>query len=99
MGHPLLVRLLLAAFLVAAVAPAARATDGAEPMTLEIGKSREWAAGFAPAQVVCDDTDVVRVEDAGKAFKLTGLKAGKTHCSFWSMALPGVRRTLEITVQ
>jgi hypothetical protein len=54
--------------------------------------------GFLPAQVVCDDTSIVMVEDAGEAFRLTALKAGSTLCGFSSIVIKGRRRVVEVTV-
>jgi hypothetical protein len=78
---------------------AAETTPGAEPMQLERGKPVDFRPGFLPAQVVCDDLSVIKVEDAGDHFRLTGLKAGKTLCGFSSVAPSGRRRLLEITIR
>jgi hypothetical protein len=36
-----------------------------------------------PAQGICDDTSLVRVEDATTALRVVGLAAGHTRCGFW----------------
>jgi hypothetical protein len=65
-------------------------------LTLKVGQSMSYTPGFLPAQVVCDDQSVVRIDDAGSAFRLTALKAGETDCAFWSIALKGIRRVVHI---
>jgi hypothetical protein len=57
-------------------------------MALKVSTSVEFSPGFLPAQVVCDDLTVVRVDDIGKSFRLTGLKAGVTFCSCASRRWP-----------
>jgi hypothetical protein len=74
-------------------------TPGAEPMQLARNKPVDFRPGFLPAQVVCDDLTIIRVEDAGDHFRLTGLKAGTTLCGFSSVAPSGRRRVLEIAVR
>src|SRR5258708_3244386 len=61
----------------AVAATSAASTPGAEPMTLKVGNTVEFNPGFLPAQVVCDDLGVVRVDDLGKAFGLTGLRRAR----------------------
>jgi hypothetical protein len=82
-----------------AIAPAAHATTaGIDSLSLRVGQSVEFNPGFLPAQVVCDDTRIVMVEDAGKAFRLTALKPGSTLCGFSSIAIKSRRRVVEVTV-
>lgn len=69
-----------------------------ENIALKVGQSVEYAPGFLPAQVVCDDLAVVLVEDIGPRFRLTGRRAGATDCGFWSVAPRGQRRAVHITV-
>jgi len=80
----------------------ARGGEGAsaprDTISLRVGQSSDYTPGFLPAQVVCDDLSVIRVEDAGSHFRITGLRAGGTDCSFWSIALKGIRRFVHITV-
>lgn len=69
-----------------------------DTLTLAVGQSVNYTPGFLPAQVVCDDRSIVRVEDAGTAFRLTGLKPGETDCAFWSIAIKGKRRVVHVSV-
>jgi hypothetical protein len=78
---------------------ATETTPGAEPMRLTRGKPIDFRPGFFPAQVVCDDLAIVKVEDAGDHFRISGLKAGTTLCGFSSIAPSGKRRVLEIVVR
>ena len=63
-------------------------STSSEVLKLKVGESVGYTPGFLPAQVVCDDLSVVRVEDAGTRFRLVGLKAGATDCGFFNIAYP-----------
>jgi len=67
-----------------------------DAIRLKVGKPVDYTPGFLPAQVVCDDVSVIRVEDAKTRFRLTGLKSGATDCGFFSVT--GRHRLLHITV-
>jgi hypothetical protein len=97
-----IVQAIVAAALVALVAPRARAqsepTDGGVreipgEMTswLAVGRPVAFVPAEIPASVICDDLAVLRVEDAGTYLRLTGLKPGETACSFGSLFTPGRR--------
>src|SRR4051812_31071985 len=45
-----------------------------------------------PVSVICDDTSIIRVEDAGTFLKVTGLRPGATQCSVGSALRPGRRQ-------
>ena len=79
--------LALAAFLLA----------GDDVVILTVGASTTIELGYKPSMTICDDTNVVKVEDAGDAIRLTGKHEGKTACSFRRAAgIPG--RVVKITV-
>jgi len=64
---------------------------------LTVGASQTVKLGYKPSMTICDDTNVVKVEDAGDSIRLTGLREGKTACGFRKAAgMPG--RVLTITV-
>lgn len=82
----------------AAASTALASNTGAEQLSLKLNQSINFTPGFLPAQVVCDDLTVIKVEDAGQTFKITGLKAGSTLCGFTSTAMRGRRRVIEFVV-
>lgn len=85
-------------FAVLGGAPAARAqADGVEPITLRVGQTKTLDLGFLPAQIICDDLNVLEVRDARDRIQLVGKTAGRTLCSFRA-ALTGFRRVFEVTV-
>ncbi len=51
-----------------------------------------------PAQVICDDTTVVRIEVAEGALRVVGVKAGKTQCGFYSVVRGAFRIVFDVTV-
>jgi hypothetical protein len=64
---------------------------------LTVGASQEISLGYKPSMTICDDTSVVKVEDAGDAIRLTGLREGKTACGFRKAGgIPG--RVVQVTV-
>lgn len=67
-----------------------------DTVTLKVGQSVYYTPGFLPAQVMCDDRSIVRVDDAGSTFRLTALRAGETDCAFWSIAMKGIRRVVHV---
>jgi hypothetical protein len=76
--------------------PPASAPD---TLSLRVGQAIDYTPGFLPAQVICNDVSIIRVEDAGTPFRLTGLRAGDTDCGFWSIALRGIRRVVHVRVR
>jgi hypothetical protein len=75
------------------------AVAGVEQRSLEVGTPISFTPGQLPAAVVCDDLSVVRVEDAGDHFRITGLRPGSTLCSFSSLRMGGLRREYRFTVR
>lgn len=94
----------LATMLVGAAALADPPPDNAEPnpfeqsMTIVVGQSKLLQLGAAAGAGTCDDTSVVRVEDAGSALRIVALKVGKTDCGFWTQLNPGRHTLVHITV-
>jgi hypothetical protein len=86
------------AWLLAAPAWAQNAGQGAEQVVLHVDRPIAFTPGFLPAQVICDDLSIVRVEDAGTSFRITGLKEGSTLCSFWATGRGGIRRLFRFVV-
>ena len=88
--------LLVAALLFGGVAFAQSTTQA---IALAVGQAKSWTPGYLPAIPTCDDLSIVKVEDAGDHFVLTGSKAGRTQCSFRSGAVAGRTTLLTITVK
>jgi hypothetical protein len=97
-------RALVAALMVAAVmippcrlraAPVA----GAPTKHLVVGRPIAFTPPTLPVSVICDDTSVVAVEDAGTSLRITGLKAGATACSFGSALQAGRRQIYNFEVR
>jgi hypothetical protein len=63
-----------------------------------VGQAIDYTPGFLPAQVICNDVSLLRVEDAGTRFRITGVRAGETDCGFWSILFRGVRRIVHVRV-
>jgi hypothetical protein len=64
---------------------------------LTVGASQTVKLGYKPTMTICDDTNVVKVEDDGDAVRLTGIREGKTACGFRKAGgIPG--RVLQVTV-
>jgi hypothetical protein len=61
---------------------AALADPPDEPKKLELRVGKQVVLELVTVQTICDDPEVVRVEAHGKALTLTGLKEGRTLCSF-----------------
>jgi hypothetical protein len=68
-----------------------------EPKKLELRVGKKLVLELVTVQTVCDDPEVVRVEADGKALTLTGLKEGRTLCSF--AQAQGLRRLYEVRVR
>jgi hypothetical protein len=67
-------------------------------VTVRVGESALLHLASPVSVGACDDTSIVRVEDAGEALKLVGLKAGHTQCGFWRTATPGQRTMVDVEV-
>ena len=90
-----LLRTLLCAILLSlGLVAVAHADDGTIPVRLKVGQSTDLE--IVTIQSQCDDLTVVKIEAVEKVIRLTGLKQGKTLCSFSQS--PGLRRVYEITV-
>ena len=63
-------------------------------IVLVVGQPVDYRPPSLPVSVICDDVDVVRIDDAGTFLRLQGLKPGVTACSFGSPTRPG-RRVVE----
>jgi hypothetical protein len=62
-----------------------QAQSGPQPVYLDIKVGHYSDVKLAgPAQVVCDDKSLVRVEDVRTALRLHGAKVGRTQCGFFS---------------
>ena len=65
-----------------------------QKLALQVGHSVDLA--IVSNSTICDDPSLIRVEATDTAIRLTGLKEGKTQCSF---GVPSGPRTLyDITV-
>jgi hypothetical protein len=69
------------------------------PQVLIVGRPVAFRPAALPVSIICDDTSVVRVEDAGTFLRLTGLKPGATECSFGSALRPGQRQVYRFDVR
>jgi hypothetical protein len=69
------------------------------PQVLVVGHPVVFRPEALPVSIICDDTSVVRVEDAGTYLRLTGLKPGTTACSFGSALRPGRRQVYSFDVR
>jgi hypothetical protein len=79
------------------LALAALLVAGDDVVVLTVGASKLIELGYKPSMTICDDTNVVKVEDAGDALRLTGMHEGKTACSFRRAGgIPG--RVVQVTV-
>ena len=79
------------------LALAALLVAGDDVVILTVGASTNIELGYKPSMTICDETNVVKVEDAGEAIRLTGKHEGKTVCSFRRAGgIPG--RIVKITV-
>ena len=87
------------AALALSAASLASAQARGEAILLRVGQGMDFRPGFVPAQSTCDDPSVIKIEDAGDHFRITGLQPGKTLCGFTSIAPRGRRRLLELTVR
>ena len=66
-------------------------------VVLTVGASKTIELGYKPSMTICDDTNVVKVEDTGAAIRLTGMHEGKTSCGFRRAGgIPG--RVVQVTV-
>jgi hypothetical protein len=73
--------------------------EAAPPSVLVVGQPVAFRPPALPVSVICDDTSIIRVEDAGTFLRLTGLRAGTTTCSFGSPLQPGRRQLQRFEVR
>ncbi len=69
------------------------------PSVLVVGVPIAYKPATLPVSVVCDDTRIVRVDDAGTFLWLSGMAPGETDCSFGDAAHAGRRRLYHFVVR
>ena len=69
------------------------------PSVLVVGQPVAFKPVALPVSVICDDLDVVRVDDGGTFLWLTGLKPGETTCSFGGAVHAGRRFVYHFVVR
>ena len=87
-------------FVAALVPPCRLRAAPATPSTeLIVGRPVALQPPALPVSVICDDTSIVRVEDAGDRLVVTGLRPGSTACSFGTPSRAGRRHLYRFDVR
>jgi hypothetical protein len=99
----ILVALALALAVAGPVAAADTVTEGATPVTVEVGQRldlcRSGLVATCPlSRSICDDPKVAVVERGEKGAELVGVSAGRTLCAVYGYG-GATRRVLQVTVQ